>query len=159
MTVTSDLLISLGSIVVISAGLFLLGLRLGSRGRGWVSGVAGSLAVAILITYALWLNDNPVLTHILPVANVLLWGNLQLPAAALLGGVAWSSLRSPIWQRVLLVGVLVGIGLWREAGPLIGRPPVIGAPLGQWHVPANFHFIVLGRGGRNVAGCSRNQGF
>jgi len=126
MTVTSDLLLCLVSIAVVSAGFCCLGLWVGARTSRRASALVGGLATLVLVVYALWLNDNPVLTHILPVANLLLWGNLQLPAAALLGGVAWSSLKSPLWQRVLLVLSLVAMGFWREAGPLIGHPPPIG---------------------------------
>jgi hypothetical protein len=126
MTITSDLLTCLISIAVISAGLFVVGLRIGSRRGHRAIALAACVAALTLVAYAIWLSDNPVLTHILPLANVLLWGNLQLPAAALLGGVAWTSLRSPLWQRILLVSVLIAMGLWRESAPLLGRPPTIG---------------------------------
>lgn len=125
MTVTSDLLICLVAMCIASAVLFAIGSRIGSRCRRPAAVSVGCFAMAVLVAYALWLTDNPLLTHVLPVANVLLWGNLQLPGAALLGGVAWSSLKTPLWQRLLLIGALLGTGLWRETAPLIGhRPPV-----------------------------------
>jgi hypothetical protein len=126
MTFTSDLLICFAAIAIVSAGLFGLGLRIGFRGEKWGSAAVAAVATLGLVVYAVWLNDNPILTHILPLADVLLLGNPQLPAAALLGGIAWSSLKSPIWQRLLLVVALLGVGLWRQAAPLIGRPPPIG---------------------------------
>jgi hypothetical protein len=125
MTMTSDLLVCLIAIFLISAGLFAIGIAIGSRSRRLIAVSAAAFAIAILVAYAVWLTDNPILTRILPVANVLLWGNLQLPAAAFLGGIAWSSLKTPLWQRILLIGALLYTGIWRETAPVVGhRPPV-----------------------------------
>jgi hypothetical protein len=126
MTITFDLAICLVFASAYSTGLYFLGIWICARGGRIVSILAGVAATTVLVVYARWLNDSPALTHILPLADVVLWGNLQLPAAAMLGGVAWKSLHSPIGQRVLLVAALVGIGAWRECAPLIGRPPTIG---------------------------------
>lgn len=111
---------------LVSAALFFAGLRLSKRFPKRVSAAIAALAVAVLSLYALWLNDNPILTRLLPTANVLVWGNLQLPAMALLAGIAWGSLRGPRWQRLVLVVPLVSIGIWRTLDPLVGSPAPIG---------------------------------
>jgi len=145
MNISSDILACLVLIAAVSGALLWGGMRIGARKNRWLSGAFAGIAALVLVIYATWLKDNPVLTHVLPVADVFLLGNLQMPAAALLAGVAWSSIQ-PNWQRTLLISALLVIGLWREGEPLIGRPPADHyVPLDQRRLPANFHVLLLRR--------------
>jgi hypothetical protein len=127
MTITRDLTLCFAAIAIVSAALLWLGAWVGrTRSQRWSVAIA-LLPIAILMLYAFWLTDNPILTHWLPTADALLWGNMQLPAAALLAGIAFTSLRTPLWQRILLTVSLVGVGAWRECAPLLGQRPALGA--------------------------------
>jgi hypothetical protein len=124
MAMPTDLLIANACILLLST----LFAWLGSSKRiskKWSAGLAIA-AVAVLLLYAVWLGDNLLLARILPVADCLAWMNLQTPAMALLAGLAWSHLTGPRWQRNLLVGILVVIGLWRMAAPYLGSKPIFG---------------------------------
>jgi hypothetical protein len=66
------------------------------------------------------------MTRVIPSADVMVFGNLALPAAALLAGSAWSLLKSPRWQTIACVVAVLGLGMWRLVGPLLGASPAIG---------------------------------
>ena len=47
-------------------------------------------AVAVMFAHAVYLGDNLLLARLMPVADVIVWGNVQPLAAGLLAGLAWS---------------------------------------------------------------------
>ena len=122
MLLSADLVVALSSIAAISLGLFFVGLN----AKGSWSNILLGVAVLVLAAYALWLGNNIELARLLSVADVIAWGDLQLPATALLAGIAWQRLPGPLWQKYLLVGALALIGAWRFVEPYVGSPPPIG---------------------------------
>ncbi len=122
MSLPPDLCLALLIITLISAGLFALAARLGKRRIGIPAAI---IAVGVLLAYALWLCDNPIIIRLLPVRNVMLWGNPQLPLAGVLSGIAWARMRGPQGRKLILVTALLGVSTWRELGPLLGKSPVL----------------------------------
>jgi len=89
----------------------------------WVRLVFAAFAAASLVAYSLWLEDNLLLARLLPVADTLAWTNIQLPASALLAGIAWLELRGPRWQKIACCTVVIALGLWRNFQPYLGTAP------------------------------------
>lgn len=114
----TDVAIPLVMMLVIAAVCFEIGQTSGRK----LSVVLMLLGAGVLALWAFWLNDNPLLTRLLPVPNLVFWGNLQLPAAALMAGVVWGRFRGPQWQRTVIVLILVGIGGFRLLEPILGEP-------------------------------------
>ncbi len=75
---------------------------------------------------ALWWGDNLMEARILPVADVMAWGNIQTPAMGLLAGAAWPMLTGRHGQRIFLLSILAGAGVWRLLGPYIGHKSALG---------------------------------
>jgi hypothetical protein len=121
----TDLCLALASMISFSAALGLLAFRVARRSRRWGTIVA-LIAVLMLAAHASYLNDNPSLSSILPVSDLLIWLNLALPAACVLAGAVAALMRAPLWQRVLFPCLLIVIGFWRVASPLFGNPPPLG---------------------------------
>lgn len=110
--------------LIASIVLACLGWRLGRRGgRGWV--VAAIVAVAVMLLHAFWLADNLLLAQVLPLADVIVWGNLQPLGAGLLVGVAAARMPGPMWQRVVLLVPLTLLALWRAYAPVFVSPPAL----------------------------------
>jgi hypothetical protein len=86
------------------------------------------LCVAILLTHALYLNDNLLLAQFFPTANAIVWANPQLPISAMLAGLAWPILDTPRWQRILLVTAITALAVYRAESAIIGTPPVVDQP-------------------------------
>ena len=122
----ADLTLGIAGMCGLSVAAFTGGWLIGGHASRWLRTIISIATVLLLATYARWLYDSVLLTKVVPIADVLLWGNLQLPAAALLGGIAASSLKTPRWQRATLAIALLSIGVWREFDPLIGTTPALG---------------------------------
>jgi hypothetical protein len=124
-----DIVIALLVMLAVSVLLFLLALWIGKR-LPRLGYVLTALGAAVLLVHALWLNDNLIVTRVVPLADAIVYANLALPAASLLGGGAWALLKSSRWQRIVCVIAIIGLGAWRQIGPLIGSAPTIGE--NQW---------------------------
>jgi len=90
------------------------------RNAGIVIAVGSAL---VLVLHAAFLNDEIIIARTLPWANVMFYGDSRLPAAALLAGSAYSLLRTPRWQRIMLSAALIAFALYRVLGPVVGAPP------------------------------------
>jgi hypothetical protein len=121
----TDVAVAVFVVVALSVVLLMVGRFVAARKRA-IGYIVASLAGLVLLLHALWLNDNLLLTRVIPTANVMVLGNLALPAAALLAGTAWSLLKAPRWQKITCAAAILGLGLWRLVGPLYGRVPSIG---------------------------------
>jgi hypothetical protein len=131
MTIPRDILLALVAMTLIGLALGCLGAWCGRRRSSGAAIILAALATAVLVIYGVWLTDNLWLARVLPVADVAVWANLQAPAVGLLAGVAWSRMTGRAWQKSVLVGTLVLVGLWRMAGPCIGAVPQLRP--GRWH--------------------------
>ena len=109
--------------VSVAAALALLGVRFGSRLPRPVAIGICVFAVAVMIAHAVYLGDNLLLARLMPVADVIIWGNVQPLAAGLLAGLAWSTLGTPRWQRALLVTAVGVLALYRAYWPMAGACP------------------------------------
>lgn len=76
--------------------------------------------------HAFWLADNPLITRIIPVTDVIIYGNIQGPGMGLLAGIAMVRMPGSRARRMVLVAPLICIGLWRIVSPVIGNAPPIG---------------------------------
>jgi hypothetical protein len=122
----NDLTLAIAIMTLLSAALAWLGFQIGRRISLRVSLLFCAGCVAVILTYGLYLNDSVFLARMLPVPDTIAWTNLQFPATCLLGGLAWHRLPGRRWQKVLLIGVLVGVGFWRLLGPYLGSKPALG---------------------------------
>lgn len=82
-----------------------------------------AVAVVLLLLHATVWGDTLLLARLLPVRDVIVYGNIQPIAAAALAGVALALLRTPALQRTLLVAALAGVAAYRAWWPLFGDPP------------------------------------
>lgn len=119
------LLLPVAVMLSLSAALAAAGARLGRRLPRGAATLACSVPVAVMLLHGLYLGDRVTLARLVPSADVIVWGNAQPLAAGLLAGLAWATLRTPRWQRVLLVTVVAVLAVYRAYGPLAGRPPAI----------------------------------
>jgi hypothetical protein len=96
----------------------------GRRSRRWGTAIA-IFGAGVLAGHAWWWNDDPRWAAVLPVAWVMAAANLAPIGMALLAGAAAGALRTPAWQRAVLIVPLVGLGLFRTYEPLLGRVPAL----------------------------------
>src|SRR4051812_23615394 len=120
----SQLLVPLFAMSLLSAALGYLGFRLAQRLPKNAAAAVCILPVAILFLHGIYLADNVSVTRLIPSADAIVYANPQLPAAAFLAGLAFRSLGTPAWQRLLLCYTVLALGLWRAFGPLLGSVPV-----------------------------------
>lgn len=119
----ADIYMAMAAVVLFSAGLFAVSLWLGGRVRPAVRGVLAALSLALLVLAAAVLRDHVRLVHVLPFSNLIVLGNFEVPAAALLAGFVWRTGRIPAWRRGVLLAVLLGACGYRMVLPLYGEPP------------------------------------
>jgi hypothetical protein len=130
-TLPRDLLTANAVMLLASLLLGFAGARSRRWRPAWIGRALAILALGVIVAYGVFLGDSLLLAKALPVADVMAWGNLQTPAMALLAGIAWAQMTGPAWQKRVLIGALVGIGLWRMAWPYMGTQPALGAE--HWH--------------------------
>jgi hypothetical protein len=94
--------------------------------RRW-SPRAAAIVVAVaavwMLVNAFLLTDNPRLARILPFSNVIVLGNFQPLAAAMMIGAGWRLLPRSQLRRGTLVSLLVLVCLWKSYGILLSRAP------------------------------------
>ena len=118
-----DIYIGIMLMVGLAIVLAGVGLWIGRRGpRGVVIAMMIGV-IAFMFLFSLVLLDSGWMVRVLPVSNVIVVGNWQLPAVGLLVGLAWGVLPRAVWRRLLVVVPLVAIGVWRTIGPLMGEVP------------------------------------
>jgi hypothetical protein len=118
-----DIYFGIGLLSGVSILLLIVGLGLGKRlSRRWSLMLIAALVLFMLI-FGTVLLDTPRMVRLLPVVNVLIIGNWQLPATGLLIGLAWCILPGVPIRKLVLILPLAGLGLWRSYGPLLGDAP------------------------------------
>jgi len=108
-------------VLVLSAGLFVVALRISKGLTGKVAGFAALVLVAALVAFMTTVRDSLVFARLMPISSVLVAADLMLPLAALLAGVLAASL--PERRRMLLPIVLLLTAAIYSARPLIAKPP------------------------------------
>ena len=117
-----DLLIPLSAmsaLSILAAGAALIIARK-SRRMGTFLAI---VAVLLLLLHAMVWGDSLMVARALPIPDVIIYGNIQPLAAGLLAGLAWSLLRTPVWQRIVLVAGLTLAVIYRVFFPFVGQPP------------------------------------
>src|SRR5690242_192157 len=91
-----DLLIPLSVMSALSILAACAGALIGLKHRRLATLLA-IVALLLLLLHATVWGDSLLVARVLPVADAVIYGNIQPLAAGLLGGLAWSLLRTPKW--------------------------------------------------------------
>lgn len=126
----TDIYVALAIIVAASALLFWLAFWLGGRLRRPARLALTVLALVLLVLAASYGRDHVGLARLLPFSSLIVLGNLEIPAAAILAGLAWRSIDPPAGRRAMVLVPLLGVCAYRMYVPLAGEPP---ACRGQWN--------------------------
>lgn len=99
----TDILLGIGIIWLLAAGLFLAALWVGARVKKWTATLLVLPASGLIALHAFVLIDNPKLAWLLPVSSLVVVGNWSPLGVGWLAGMGWRHLPKPIWRRLLLV--------------------------------------------------------
>ena len=121
-----DILLGLAVVLLLCAGLFALGFRLGKRASPRVFNVSAVLAVAFVVLHVAALRDSLLLARLLPFSNLVVLGNWLPPAASFLAGLAWDRIPKRPWRRCAFILPLLLASLYSGYGRLVGSPPTCG---------------------------------
>lgn len=119
--VTAIAVMSLLSLVLMAATARLLR----TKSTAWTV-VVGFGSVGVLLLHALVLLDHLAVVRVLPVTDVMVWGNMAPLATAVLAGVVWAKGRGGRWRRLVPVVALVGLAWWRTYGWALEPLPKVG---------------------------------
>lgn len=126
MNLPADLILAIVVMIGVSVCFACIGIWIARRFSRTVSAIPGFVAVGLLLIHAFWLADNLCITRLLPIADVIIYGNIQGPAMGLLAGIAMVRMPGSFARRMVLVTPLICIGIWRIVSPVIGTAPQIG---------------------------------
>jgi hypothetical protein len=118
-----DLVIGILIMGVLSALLLIAVLRISRALPNRTSNLLAILVVALMLANALLLHDSVVLTHVLPLANLIVVGNWHPPLAALLAGMIWYRVPGPTLRRAAITAALVIACLVAIYQPILARAP------------------------------------
>ena len=119
-----DIWVGLAVMVVLSAALFTLALKLRVKRRVHFGLACGTVAAIIL--FVLFLLDSVRMAWILPFSNLVVVGNWLPPLACFLAGLAWRLIPGQWWRRSLTVVPLIVICLWKSWGRYFEAAPAVG---------------------------------
>ena len=122
----ADLYAAIALMVLLSAGLFCLGLALARRLPPAASGALALSVCAFIVAFVVVLSDHLLIARLLPFSNLIVLADWLPPAVALLAGLAWKRVPGGAWRKGLLVGPLVALCALRSGGRIFGRPPPLG---------------------------------
>ena len=89
--------------------------------RTAVTILAIDLVALVIFLKFLW--DSPWLIKIVPLRNVIVLANFQVPLSALLAGLGWGLIKGTWLRRMIFIVPLLAISLWRGYGRLFDSPP------------------------------------
>jgi hypothetical protein len=121
----SDLVWGIVIIGLLSAMLLVGTLRVARSMAPRVANLLAILIVALILAYALLLHDNIELTHILPVSNVIVLGNLSPLLVAAFAGIVWWRVRGSTLRRSIVIGAIVIACLITIYRPILAKPPEV----------------------------------
>ena len=119
-----DLVLAGAVLLVVSAGLLLLAARIGRAGSIPARIAIAAVAIGVLCAYGFALRDHYALSRIFPFSSAIVLANIQVPAAALLAGLAWATVKGNVARRLVLLVPLVGIAIYHASRPILQEPPI-----------------------------------
>jgi hypothetical protein len=109
--------------LMVSAGLFLIGRRIAIVAPRWVMNVLAILTILGVAAYVVYLRDNVLMAIMLPYSNLIVLGNWLPPGVGFLGGLAWIRVYGGRLRKGAYTAVLIAVGLFALLYPLLGEPP------------------------------------
>ena len=119
----TDILLGIIAVAVVSAGLFLAGVRLARRASWRLAVSILGLSLCALIAFLLFLWDNLLLARLLPFSNLIVLGNWQPPIVAFLIGVAYALIPGGVLRKSVLLVPFALLSLHKAYGVLLGDVP------------------------------------
>lgn len=119
----SDLYVGIVIMLMVSAGLFLIGRRIAIIAPRWVMNVLAILTILGVAAYVVYLRDNVLMAIMLPYSNLIILGNWLPPGVGFLGGLAWIRVYGGRLRKGIYTAVLISAGLFALLFPLLGEPP------------------------------------
>lgn len=86
-------------------------------------------AIAWLFAHPILIGNSLRAATVLPIADVIIWSNLQPICAGILIGIAWSQLKTPRWQRYTLMVPFCLFTIYRTIEPITGAPAKLFGPV------------------------------
>ena len=124
--VMADIYFGLACTLVVSALLLFAGAVFARRAPHWVT-AAAMIAIVAGLAWFLRSDGNPLwMAPLLPVSSLIVVGNITLPAAALLCGMAFVRMPGHPLRRSVLLVPLLGIAAFNVIRPILGSPPPLG---------------------------------
>ena len=118
-----DLYVGVVIMLMVSAGLFLIGRRIAIVAPRWVTNVLAILTILGVAAYVVYLRDNVLMAIMLPYSNLVVLGNWLPPGVGFLGGLAWIRVYGGRLRKGAYTAVLFAVGLFALLHPLLGEPP------------------------------------
>jgi len=104
-----DLYLALAVLLVLSAGLFWLGMGVGRRGSRWAASGVGLAATVLLVLFALTIHGKLLVARWLPFSGAIVLGNWIPLLAAVLCGVLAGRKGVARWRRAVFSVGLLGL--------------------------------------------------
>jgi hypothetical protein len=123
-----DVWLAMALMVLISTSVGLItGHLLRGKSKG-VASVVATGAVVLVLVHGLFSSKSLSITRVLPTANAVIYGNIALPAVAVMLAVIWHTVKGTSRQRLLLISVIGLLALRALYAPLHGNAPAVGPP-------------------------------
>src|SRR4051794_23753726 len=119
----NDLAVGILIIGLLSAILLVAMLRLSRSLPLRTSNLLAIMIVALLLANSLLVHDNILLTHILPISNLIVIGNWSPLLVAALAGLIWRRVPGTRFRQGAIVGSLVVVCLFSIYRPILSKPP------------------------------------
>ena len=119
----TDLYTALAVMLVASAAALAVALGIARAAGPRAAALLALLSCGFVVCFALLLRDHLLLTRLLPVSAVVIYGNALPPAVAFLTGIAWRRIPGGPARKAVLLLPLLALCLYQSYGFLLGRPP------------------------------------
>ncbi len=122
--------IAAGLLIIVSMSLvcFFVGISVQRRCRQLAVNLVGLGIVLMIVLYAVMLHGRLVMARILPVSNVIVFGNVIPLAAAALAGIVVARRSIPLWRRAAVGAILTALAWYTVLCHFAGPRPAVGAP-------------------------------
>lgn len=113
---TWTLALAILAMLLLAAEMFLVGQRLARLSRPRLYVLSATVVAASVFGYLYFIKYSIWQVRLMPVADLIVWGDWLLPVAGLLAGLAWSATSSPRWQKGVVVASLLAASLYCSFG-------------------------------------------